>query len=63
VRQSRAGNIVTLDVKVPHNTHATLKLSGIGELLSAQDMAFKLQENSGFAEVGSGDYKVEYLRA
>ncbi|MGB3253231.1 family 78 glycoside hydrolase catalytic domain [Buttiauxella gaviniae] len=63
VRQSRVGDIVTLDVKVPHNTHATLKLSGIGELLSARDMAFKLQENSGFAEVGSGDYKVEYLRA
>lgn len=54
---------VTLNVTVPHNTHATIKLSSLGELLSAQDVDFKQQGTSGVANVGSGNYTVEYLRA
>lgn len=63
VRESKQGNIVTLNIRVPHNTHATIMLSALREVIEAQDMKFVQQGENATAQVGSGDYQLEYLCA
>ena len=61
VRDSENGRIVTLNIRVPHNTQATVKLSAVREVIEARDMKIVQQGDNWTAQVGSGKYQLEYL--
>ncbi len=61
VCDSEQGKIVTLNIQVPHNTHATIKLSALREVIEAQDVKFVQEDEHATAQVGSGDYQLAYL--
>ena len=61
VRDSEMGKIVTLNIRVPHNTQATVNLSAVREVIEAQDMEMVQQGDNWTAQVGSGEYQLEYF--
>lgn len=62
VQESNSGQRVRLNIKVPHNTHATLKLAALRDVISADDLQIVKLGNDGVVKVGSGEYQLVYLR-
>lgn len=62
VHWQQEAQTVTLEVDIPANTRSTLILDGAQTLLDANGIAFAPMDGGYSAEVGSGHYRVIFLR-
>lgn len=56
------GSEVAITIEVPHNTTATLYLDDAKEIVEADGLLFEVQQNGFVAQVGSGEYRVRFVR-
>ena len=62
VRWEADGDRITLEVSIPPNTSAALRLDGAREVLEADGLDFYPREGYMEAEAGSGVYRVRFLK-
>lgn len=61
VNWRRNGTRIIVDVQIPANTTAEIRLSKVKELVETDTLQFRTEENCMTASAGSGHYRIQYI--